>query len=128
MKSAMMKRMFAFLLPPRQRRRVERFRCRELCWIEFIEKKYRIEGMILDLSVLGTRARPLSRFIVNRTGATVRLHLRHDTFSGVIRNSTPGGYGIEFLSPINEGDIHRYSKEYQEKKALSEVGEQGLSA
>jgi hypothetical protein len=92
-----------------QERVAARYPCQTLCWIEFVEKKYQIEGMVLDLSPFGARVRPLSRFIVERSGALVRLRLERGEIMGEVRNATPMGYGVKFTIPLEDHDTKYYA-------------------
>lgn len=82
-----------------------RHACRMAAELEMPEKALVLEGMLLEISRSGALFREASRYILDRRGAKVSLHVAGLALSGSIVNVLPMGYGIRLDQLVDEADL-----------------------
>ncbi len=81
-------------------RRHERWPCLHLAQMVLEEKRIEIDGCITEISCRGTRFRPASLYLHERTGERVCIIVDGLKMMGTIRNVTPLGYGIALSAEV----------------------------
>ena len=82
----------------------------------FTERKYAINGMVIEISQGGALFREATRYIMDRRRALVVLRLAGQEFPGVIVNVRPNGYGILFDAPVSEDTIAEIGIAFQDSR------------
>lgn len=91
--------------PNIRNRRFQRVAVEARAELFFTERRYGIDGMLIELSQGGALFREASKFVLDRKYATVILRVAGHEFPGVIVNVRPAGYGILFDAPLSEETI-----------------------
>ena len=86
-------------------RRFERIMIQARAELFFTERRYGINGMVIEMSQRGALFREASEYIMDRKGALVIVRIAREEFPGVIVNVRPTGYGILFDGPVSEDTI-----------------------
>ncbi|GGH10770.1 hypothetical protein GCM10007036_07510 [Alsobacter metallidurans] len=84
------------------KRAYPRSACRIAARLELPEKAFSIDGMIIEASRGGILFRESSRYILDRRGAPVVVHLPGLEIKGDIVNVSPLGYGVRLSHLISE--------------------------
>lgn len=71
----------------------------------FVERKFSIGGMVIEMSQRGALFREASEYIMDRNQAAVIVRIGREEFPGVIVNVRSAGYGILFDGPVSEDTI-----------------------
>lgn len=85
----------------------QRMPCCLMGEVSVVERGFKIEGLVIEVSRGGLRFRESSRFVMNRTGLNVLVLVNGHEFPGKIMNSSATGYGIKLDSLITEEELER---------------------
>lgn len=76
----------------------------EVC---IVERGFKIDGLLIEVSRGGMRFREASRYVMNRDGVDVTIQVSGNEYPGVIMNSSVTGYGIKLNTLITEEELER---------------------
>jgi hypothetical protein len=84
------------------KRAYARHGCRLAARLELPEKAFALDGMVVEASRGGLLFRESSRYILDRRGAPVVVHLPGLELKGDIVNVSPTGYGVRLSQLLSE--------------------------
>ncbi|HRJ70026.1 MAG TPA: hypothetical protein PK812_10495 [Beijerinckiaceae bacterium] len=85
----------------------QRIQCCLMGEVSVVERGFKIEGLVIEVSRGGMRFREASHFVMNRTGVDVTILVSGGEYPGRIMNSSTTGYGIKLDSLITEEEMER---------------------
>ena len=81
--------------------------CVLIAEMEIIEKGFKIDGMVIELSRGGIRFREATSYILDRRGTKVEVSVSGNTYAGVILNIDAHGYGIKLNELMPEEELDK---------------------
>lgn len=86
-------------------RHYQRYDCRLEARVTDKVSRVEMTGLILDLSNNGCLFRPKLHYLLYRAGDAVWLNIGSTVLEGVIVNTTPRGYGVSFVTHLDDDVI-----------------------
>lgn len=82
--------------------------------LHIIDSRVSVDGMVFEISKGGLLFRPALNFILDRSGADVRVDLPGMPITGKIMNVRPVGYGIKLFEAFEEEDVEMLTRDFKE--------------